>query len=604
MNNPIPLTVCTLLLAVSNLSAATLYVALGSPNPTPPYTTWASAAANIQDAVDAALAGDLILVSNGVYQTGGRLTPGYFLTNRVLVTNPITVQSVNGPGVTVIQGRPATTNTSAIRCVYLTDGAVLTGFTLTNGATIGNSTYPQDSGGGVWCASSNTTVVSNCVLIGNSASWGGGAYQGTLTNCTLTGNSALYAGGAYYSILNNCTLTGNHGIYPSFGHGGGAYGCILNGCTLTANSSAGWGGGAYSGTLDHCTLISNSCAIYGGGGAEVATMNNCTLTGNSAIESGGGAFGCTLSNCTFTGNSARYGGGATLGPLTMNNCTVISNSAQYGGGVVSGTLNNCLLAGNTAQYGGGIYGDGGTLNNCTLSGNSATNSGGGAYNELMTNSIVFYNSAPTGANFDSAYSMLSYCCTTPMPTGGVGNISADPLFVDYAGGNLRLQTNSPCINAGDNAYVVGSTDLDGRPRIVGGTVDMGAYEFQGPGMSEFIAWLQQYGLPTDGSADYSDTDGNGMNNWQDWIAGLNPTNALSVLKMLAPAPSNNPPGLVVTWESVNTRTYYLQSSTNLAAQPAFSTIQSNIVGQASATSYTDTTARNTGPYFYRVGVGN
>ena len=46
----------------------------------------------------------------------------------------------------------------------------------------------------------------------------------------------------------------------------------------------------------------------------------------------------------------------------------------------------------------------------------------------------------------------------------------------------------------------------------------------------------------------------------------------------------------MTWESVNTRTYYLQSSTNLAAQPAFFTIQSNIVGQVGTTSYTDTTA--------------
>ena len=47
-------------------------------------------------------------------------------------------------------------------------------------------------------------------------------------------------------------------------------------------------------------------------------------------------------------------------------------------------------------------------------------------------------------------------------------------------GNLRLQPNSPCINAGNNSYVTGATDLDGNPRISGGTVDIGAYEYQWP----------------------------------------------------------------------------------------------------------------------------
>jgi hypothetical protein len=364
-----------------------------------------------------------------------------------------------------------------------------------------------------------------------------------------------------------------------------------------------------------CIYLSNNASLIGftlTGGATLAYVNgagvysdygasvsNCVITGNCAYGGGGGASRGTLFNCVLIGNCSRYGGGAET--ATLNNCVVSGNSAAQGGGTASCTLNNCLLTGNTAaQIGGGAVD--GILYNCTVVNNLALVSGGGAYGAALTNSIVYNNSAPEGTNYTLGTLPgrgLQYCCTTPRAAGS-GNFTNAPIFIDEASSDFRLQTNSPCINAGNNSLAIGSVDLDGRPRIVGGTVDVGAYEFQGPGIGEFIAWLRQFGLPPDGSADALDPDGDGMNNWQEWIAGTVPTNAASVLKMLSP--TKNASGLQLTWQSVTGKTYFLQRSTNIAVQPAFLTIQSNLPGQTNTTAFTDSGATNQTPYFYRVGV--
>lgn len=581
------------LLAWPTAPAATLYVWPDSPSPTPPYASWAQAARTIQDAVDAASATDEIVVTNGLYATGGRAVDS--TSNRVAVTKPVTVRSVNGPAVTRIDG------SGAMRCLYLASGAMLAGFTLTNGATSG-------SGGGVWCEGPSA-LVSNCVLTGNSAySDGGGAYGGRLDNCTLTGNSAgSRGGGARLCTLNDCALTANSAYW-----GGGAHGGTLTNCTLTDNSGSWRGGGASDCELINCVLRGNS-ATYGGG-AAFSTLTDCTLMGNSARYDGGGAYRCTLTNCGLVGNSATFGGGACSG--TLHRCMVAGNSADWGGGAYAGKLSGCLLTSNSAtSHGGGtcystvnncvlaansaIHGGGaclGALTNCTLTGNSA-DWGGGADGAPLSNSILYFNSARlAGANYLG--DTLSYCCTTPLPEGP-GNLTNAPLFVDTNGwSNLRLQPNSPCINRGDNTYAPGPTDLDGNPRISGGRVDLGAYEFQGQGLSGLAAWLWPFGLPTDGSADAIDSDQDGLTNWQEWQADTDPTNALSVLRILSI--SAGPP-VTVQFMSSSNCLYSLWLTTNLA-EGSWAELPSHIdvPGTGSLQGLCDTNAVS--PRFYRVGV--
>jgi len=519
-------------------------------------------------------------------------------------------------------------------------------------ATVSGCTFLGNSaggnGGGLSGVSPNFNPVSNCVFTGNVAAGnGGGAYYAVLNNCTIAGNRARFGGGVYGGI-EGCVVNGNiatmngGGVY--FGgvsyctnsaftnnvafNGGGAYEGAFTNCIFSGNLAISNGGAVFQATLENCLIVSNQAAFGGGGynGAGYSgTYVGCSILGNSATNSGGGIycmFSFQVTNCLFGNNSAANSGGGAYGGV-LGHCTILGNVAANGGGVFSATLNrcslsnncagadgggasgsslaNCLLVGNSATYGGGAYN--GSVFSSTVVGNVATNAGGGIYfssSGSPANSIVYYNVAPAGANY-SGGNAFNNCCTIPLPPSGSGNITNAPAFINQAAGNYRLQTNSPCVDAGSGG-LPGTIDLDGCPRVVGSKIDIGAYEFQGPGMGEFIGWLQQYGLPTDGSVDDADLDGTGFNVYQDWIAGLNPTNSLSVLAMLPPVSTNNPSGLVLSWESVNTRTYFLQSSTNLAQQPAFTTVQSNIVGQAGTTTYTDTAATNGGPYFYRVGV--
>jgi hypothetical protein len=391
----------TLLLAsVCRTLAATHYVDVNSTNATPPYSNWATAATNIQDAVDAAVAGDEVVVTNGTYATGGRNL------NVVEVDKPVVVRSINGPQLTTIYAETGN------RCVYLTNSAALSGFTLRNGYVIGG----PDGGAGVECES-ESAVVSNCVITDNHAFgvhnfiYGGGAYRGTLNNCVLSNNSVS-------------------ALYP----------------TNFIGSNESYGGGAASCTLNNCTLIHNLCTA----------TNSHYYYSVGFVAYGGGAAWCTLNSCALSLNSVLAGGPS------------LQDAYGLGGGVAFCTLNNSTVVRNLVLlFGAGGYGS----------------KFAGAYNSGLFNSIVYFNL--NAADYDPDSCWVCFSCATPRPTNGFGNITNAPLFVDLVGGNLHLQPNSPCINAGNNSYVTNATDLDGNPRIVGGTVDIGAYEYQSLSLINF-----------------------------------------------------------------------------------------------------------------------
>ena len=249
-----------------------------------------------------------------------------------------------------------------------------------------------------------------------------------------------------------------------------------------------------------------------------SVLDGFTVTGGQTLccssnDGGGGmrnsSSSPSVTNCIFTSNYAYFGGGILNQNCSakVTNCKFIGNKAeQNGGGLNNWTNNNgtnnavvsnCLFLNNEGGTGSGV---GGMMNinysgtcspniaNCTFYGNTGVGgAAGGVRNNASTpviaNCIIWGNldgiTNTNGATPTVSYSIVQQ---TSGVYPGTGNLNADPLFVNAAAGNLRLQACSPAINTGSNAAVPSgvTTDLDGNPRFYNsGTVDMGAYEFQG-----------------------------------------------------------------------------------------------------------------------------
>jgi uncharacterized repeat protein (TIGR01451 family) len=390
-------------------------------------------------------------------------------------------------------------------------------------------------GGGIFTPESEL-VLEEVLLSGNVVSatdgLGGGVYSSfgalRVTSSTFHLNHSAGYGGGLASTESNSAITGTHFYSNTAGNDGNMFtgqgGGLWNSegtlqiadSTFRQNHAANDGGGLYIGYGDAAitgTLFYTNTAGKGGGGVynymASPTLNNVTFSGNSAARGGGmtndasssyEVFAPVLTNVTFSANSASWGAGmyndgsyeGFCRPW-LANVTFRNNEASFSGGAIyfdgtegdiNATIVNSLFETNGDEH---IAYDAGKPNtqprfvNCTFYGarEKAVQIFSGGQTPIDFTNVIFWGNNGDITNNDAALNIRYSIVEESNHTSGTGNVYADPRFTDAANSDLHLTADSPAIDAGDNSAVTVVTDMDGRPRIVNGAVDMGAYEFPG-----------------------------------------------------------------------------------------------------------------------------
>lgn len=493
----------------------------------------------IQDAVDHALNGDVVLISNGVYSGDGNVDIAFN-------GKSVMVRGENGPENCIID---ATGYQTAFFIQHFeTRNAHI------EGLTIMNALYT-----GIACIHSNPTI-SNCIIKNNGPGSSGilclNGANPLIENCLIKENRAQYDGGGI-------RITGQSS--PT----------IIN-CTITNNSADEFGGGVFvsggSPTILHSSIIHNH-SVNGGGGIYLinsqATFSNCTisgnLTGDISMPSSGSGGGVYLENmfskfsgCIITGNKAlNHGGGvyATKGDPVFTNCTIAHNLASnFGGGVFwfggsddqiaccNGTdCLDALSAEECAGLAGTVYPrltcgevECATRSCCLpndtcenldffacLSANGSPQFVGSQCANLdcspsFSNSIIWENFSDSGPQFYTGTTILNMTNSTILGGwDGDDNNTFNPDFVEpgyrdendvWVMGDYHVNTLSAVINSGRNDRISPEfiDDRDGHPRILCEQIDRGAYEF--------------------GIGDYNCDFNVDLIDFQQWIACINGVN--------------------------------------------------------------------------------
>ncbi len=543
--------------------------------------TWSNAKGTVQAALNAARqSGGEVWVARGTYfehivlPAFVHVYGGFSGTE----TNRELRQIADNPTILDGQGR--------IKVVLCGNGGYLVsrldGFTIQNGGKFtggaGLSQYgPGGLGGGIYLGVSspfivNNTITRNSLAHDNSASFPQPASYGAGIYCELS-----------YAIISGNTIRQNEILNTFDGSGAGLY-CSFSSPVIQDNT------------------FQENHARYGSAVFGVATS---PILRNNLIES----------NAMYNTYPLPLYLGSVSGAITLQQGEhaliegniIRANSAAAGAGIylsgfATGRIQNNVMVGNRAEdpmgtggLGGGLYCLVMTnateplwiLHNTVIGNTASTPFGeqGGAIAFSLpppANQLVIANNLMV-SNTSGIYQTP----TTPMarPTlthnlllnsrsnyinlaQGSTDFSAKPRFRDAEHGDYRLEPGSPGIDAGDAAYAP-AIDLDGKPRPLDGNADgvalpdVGAFEYlleladsDSDGMTD--GWEWAHGLAPSQNDAVSDWDGDGFNNYAEFIAGTDPALRASVLKLEAVSAADDGQ-LRLRWACVPDRVYLIES---------------------------------------------